>query len=174
MKEMFIKFNKNGSVYELSTHEGFLKITRDNKIIHMQFAYVGSELMLGLGLKPLDEIACNIGEYIEFCERSQMYKSISFESDEWAKQTKIHVKIKYSSKDGELAFYKMQIDSIQGSERGTHGDRLIAKKYLPFVEEPLDNEAENTSGSSATIPKFTRQQLIDHLNEEIKIPVYDL
>ncbi|GAB6463198.1 hypothetical protein bcgnr5390_64150 [Bacillus luti] len=174
MKEMFIRFNKNDSVYELSTHEGFLKITRDEKIIHMQFVYIGFQPLVELGLKSIDEIACNIGEYIEFCESRQLYKSISFESDEWEKQTRIYVKIKYSSQDGKLAYYKLEIDSIQGNMRGFDGDRLIEKKYRPFVKNPPENKPETTSVTSLGNEKSIMQQLVDHVNANLNIPVYDL
>ncbi|GAB6549208.1 hypothetical protein bcgnr5378_07880 [Bacillus cereus] len=171
MKEMFIRFNKNDSVYELSTYEGFLKITRDDKIIHVQFANVNSQRLKDLGLKSMNDIAGNISEYIDLCEKMQMYKGITFESDEWERQTKIYVKIKYSSQDGELGYYKCQIDSVQGNMRGSHGDSLIDEKYWPFFSNPSEDNPED---HSPTKPMLTLEQLMEHLNTENKIPVYGM
>ncbi|MGG0188254.1 hypothetical protein [Bacillus rhizoplanae] len=166
MQEMFIKFNKNGSDYELSTMGYFLKITRDGKIIHVQFKAIHQQQLLDLGLKSLSDIMWNIGEYIEFCEAKKVYKGISFESDEWERHTKIYVKFTYASEDGVESFYKSQIDSVQGNMRGTCADRLIDDKYYPFVSCSLDED-------KVSVP-WSREKLRQHLMAESRKKIYNV
>ncbi|MGG3448414.1 hypothetical protein [Domibacillus aminovorans] len=133
MKEMFIEFTKNGSVYELSIFEDLLKITQDGNVIHIQLSNIYQQPLLDIGLENLNYIVGNLSEYIEFCETNQIYKGIEFDADEWEKHTKIYATMRYASPDGKINLYKKQIDSVQGNMRGFHGDSLIAEKYYPFV-----------------------------------------
>lgn len=160
---MCIKFTKGGSAYELSTIENLFKIVRDGEVIHVQFTGIYQEPLLDLGLKPLNDILWNTGEYIEFCEAKKIYKGIEFTSDEWEKHTKIYAEIQYTSEGGEESIYKKEIDHVQGNMRGTQGDRLISEKYHSFVCGTIE---------SKTI--FSREDLRKHLSRTAGKTIYNL
>lgn len=171
MKEVFIKFKKNGSSYEVSTLKEILKITRDEEIIHVQLCNIYQQPLLDIGLKDLNYIVGNLNKYIEFCEINQIYKGIEFDADEWEKRTRIDATMRYTSPDGEISLYKIEIDSVKGNMRGTQGDRLIEEKYYPFVSS---KSIEQPSEPKSVAKMMSMEDLTKYLNRDLGRKIYYL
>lgn len=166
---MKIRVKKNDAVYEIETLEDLMKITRDGEIIHVQFASITQQVLLDLGLQTWNDILLNIGDYIDFCESKQVYKSISFDSDEWETHTKIYATIRYvSPEDGEINAYQKQIDSVRGNMKGTRADKVIEEKYEPFAYGEEEIDADETNG------KMSMEELVAYINKNQGNTLYHL
>mgnify|MGYP001048777270 CR=1 FL=1 len=168
MNELYMQYKKNNHLYELETYNDLVKITRNKKIIHLQFQYMTSHSDLEeKGFKNLNDIVGDFSSYIDFCEENQYYNRISFDDDEWSKHTKIYAKIIY--KDGGNKYFglKRQVDSIQGSMANSRTNKVITE-YCTFSTQPKKNKIETPIEEKT----WTAEQVRDYLNQENSVTMY--
>lgn len=133
MEELYLSYRKNDSLYELTTHNDILKITRDKEVLHIQLKKISSyKNLIEMGFKDENEIVGNFSEYISFCELHSPYNNTHFEDDEWSRHTKIYAEFYYSAPNGEAIKVREQIDSIPGEMANKRTDRAISE-YYEFV-----------------------------------------
>jgi hypothetical protein len=119
--DISFKRTYGGPVYNLKSNSHFLAITKDEVLIHGQTIYRKSEW----GLKSLWDIIGDIPAYIDFCETYHPYAGISYETDEWAKHTKIELKERYRKPNGELVVHKYHFSSYPGEMSAYSADRYM-------------------------------------------------
>lgn len=166
MNEIYMEYKKNDQLYKLETYSDLIKITRNNKVIHIQFKQMTThDDLVEMGFKNLNDIIGNFSEYIDFCEESQLRNQISFEDDEWSKHTKIYAEIVYKDKDGSYFGIKRQVESVPGSMANSRTNRALAK-YSSFIYGPnTDNDKTPEDSKATEQPKqMTQEELLEYLN----------
>lgn len=162
MSELYMQYEKNNQLYKLETYNDLVKITRNNKVIHIQFERMAThDDLVQMGFKNLNDIVGDFSSYIDFCENNQYYNEISFKDDEWSKHTKIYAEILYKDANNEYFGIKRHIESVQGSMANSRTDRVLSK-YYDFIRNSKE-ELEN-SEIEKKIEIQTREQLLEYLN----------
>jgi hypothetical protein len=166
MSELYMQYEKNDQLYKLETYSDLIKITRNNKVIHVQFKRMAThDDLVEKGFKNLNDIIGNFSEYIDFCEESQFGNQISFEDDEWCKHTKIYAKIVYKDKEGNYFGIRRHVESVPGVMANSRTNKALAK-YSSFIYGPnTDNDRNSEDSKPTEQPKqMTQQELLEYLN----------
>ncbi|MFB5285279.1 hypothetical protein [Peribacillus sp. Hz7] len=157
MSETKISYQMNGFTYILETYRDFLRITRDDKVIHVQYKKIKNPN--DIGLKGINDIIGNFASYIEFCETEKPFRYCAFTDDEWARKTHVHCTIHYTLSNGQDFMDERHADTVNGEMRSA--DSTITK-YECFIKNCSKEELKK----SVKVVPWTREQLIDHLNAE--------
>lgn len=168
MRKPYMEYKKNDQLYKLETYSDLIKITRNDKVIHIQFKKMTThEDLVEMGFKNLNDIIGNFSEYIDFCEESQFHNQISFEDDEWSKHTKIYAKIVYKDKDDNYFGIRRHVESVPGSMANSRTKAALAE-YSSFIYGPnIDNDKASEDSKPTEQPKqMTPQELLEYLNSK--------
>ncbi|MBU9713677.1 hypothetical protein [Evansella tamaricis] len=146
-----IEYKFDGNNYELATLNGLLKLTKNERVLHVQLKNAQEELHW---LKNSNEIIGSIHDFIKYCEQYKPYRKCEFEEDEWERHTKIYINLYYNSPEGEKIHLRRQIDSVQGEMSSNRAESKM-RLYNEFIYGETSKSYNN---------KLTLSEICDDIN----------